>query len=122
MREGSTRVFDSASLLPAPQSEFGGYDDTEPDAETYIRRMHWGAFQVVMENVPRAPNLPWQPEYPPLVLQTYQYYSTLHWELAPYLHSYDELAYRTGAPIYRDDDSATYTTQLGAEILVRYVT
>lgn len=121
MREGIRRVFDSASLMPLPFNEFSGFATSSPDAETYIRRMHFGAFQPVMENVPKGAQ-PWDARYPSRVMEAYRYYATLHRELAPYLYSYQQEAYETQAPIFRNMNPANYSAQLGNEIFVRYVT
>lgn len=85
LREGIRRVLASSALLPAPFNEFTGYSFRTPDSETYIRRLHWGAFQPIMENDSLPKNgVPWDSQYSPQVLQAYQYYSTLHWELVPF--------------------------------------
>jgi alpha-glucosidase (family GH31 glycosyl hydrolase) len=75
-----------------------------------------------MDNSPAQKDFPWQPEFSPQVLEMYQYYSMLHWELAPYLHSYDEAAYETNSPIFRHMDAGNYETGLGNEIFARYIT
>jgi alpha-glucosidase (family GH31 glycosyl hydrolase) len=121
MITGIRRVFDTTHLMPLPYNEFSGFSNNPPDAETYIRRMHWGAMQPVMENVPKTKQ-PWDSIFPPQVMQVYQYYSTLHRELAPYLGSYDRAAYETKTPILRNMNSARFTAQLGDEIFVKYVT
>ncbi|MCC7165184.1 MAG: hypothetical protein IT331_21980 [Anaerolineae bacterium] len=121
MITGIRRVFETAALMPLPYNEFSGFSNQHPDAETYVRRMHWGAMQPVMENVPKTVQ-PWSSVYPPELMQTYRYYSTLHRELAPYLHSYDRHASETKTPILRNWNSARFTAQLGDEIFVKYVT
>ncbi len=123
LQEGIRRVFATASLVPAPFNEFTGYADNPPDAETYIRRMQWGAYQPVMENdnLPVSA-YPWDSHYPPQVMQAYQYYSTLHWELVPFLHTYDELAYLNNWSIFQQADAAHFSTMLGREIFVQYIT
>lgn len=121
MITGIRRVFQTTPLMPLPYNEFSGFSNQHPDAETYIRRMHWGAMQPVMENVPKA-NQPWDPIYPPELMQVYRYYSTLHRELAPYLHSYDQAASETKTPILRNTNGSRMTAQLGNEIFVKYVT
>lgn len=123
LREGIEHVFSTTALIPAPYNEFTAYDRTDPDAETLIRRMHWGAFQAVMENAPAlASTFPWDPHYPSNVMQLYQYYATLHWELIPYLHSYDQMSQETGIAILHDVDAAHDSAMLGDEIFVQYVT
>ncbi len=123
MQEGIRRVMAVSSLLPAPFNEFTGYAMRVPDTETYYRRIHWGALQTVMENDSLPKNgVPWDPQYPPQLLQSYQYYATLHWELVPYLHSYDELAYRDNTRIFWQPNAGNYSTGLGREIFVQYVT
>lgn len=121
MITGIRRVFNTTTLMPLPYNEFSGFSNQHPDAETYIRRMHWGALQPVMENVPKTTQ-PWDPLYPPELMQSYRYYSTLHRELAPYLHSYDRAASETKTPILRNMNGARFTAQLGNEIFVKYVT
>lgn len=123
MREGIRRVFAASSILPAPFNEFTGYAFRVPDTETYFRRLHWGAFQPIMENDSLAKNaVPWDPQYPPTLLRSYQYYSTLHWELVPFFHTYDQLAYQNNSPIFSQPNPAQFSTILGREIFVQYVT
>ncbi len=123
MREGIRRVLSTANLLPAPFNELTGYAMRAPDGETYARRIHWGALQPVMENDNLPKNaVPWDPQYPPQVLASYRYYATLHWELVPYFHSYDQLAYRNNSPIFQQTNAARYSTGLGKELFVQYVT
>lgn len=121
LQAGILRVFDTNLLMPLAFNEFSGYANTPPDAETYIRRMQWGAFQPVMENVPKGAQ-PWDPRFPPQVMQAYRYYATLHAELQPYLHSYDQAAFETKTPIFRDMNSRQYSARLGNEFFVKYVT
>ncbi len=123
LQEGIRRVFATAPLVPAPFNEFTGYADKPPDAETYIRRMQWGAFQPVMENdnLPVSA-YPWDSHYPPQVMQAYQFYTTLHWELVPFLHTYDELAYLNNWSVFQQTDAAHFSAVLGREILVQYIT
>lgn len=121
MKTGIERVFATSLLMPMPYNEFSGFHKTAPDSETYIRRMHWGAFQPLMENVPLTKQ-PWSPSYSPQVMRAYRYYATLHAELAPYLHSYDQAASETKTPIFRSTNSSSYQAQLGNEFFVKYVT
>jgi LysM repeat protein len=123
MREGIKRVLGMASVLPAPFNEFTGYSFRTPDSETYIRRLHWGAFQPIMENDPLPKNaVPWDPQYTPQVLASYRYYSTLHWQLQPFFHTYDQLAYQNNTPILVQPNAAKYSTGIGREFFVQYVT
>lgn len=123
MQEAIRRVLASASILPAPFSEFTGYAMRVPDPETYARRIHWGALQPVMENDSLPKNaVPWDPQYPPQILHSYQYYSTLHWELVPFFHTYDQLAYLNGISIFLQPNTGRFSTALGREIFVQYVT
>jgi LysM repeat protein len=123
MRDGIRRVLAASTILPAPFNEFTGYAFRTPDSEIYIRRMHWGAFQPIMENDPLPKNaVPWDPQYTPQVLQSYQYYSTLHWELAPYFHTYDQLAYQNNTPIFVQPNASQYSTGIGKEFFVQYIT
>jgi len=121
MKTGIKRVFATAPLMPLPYNEFSGFANSAPDSETYIRRMHWGAFQPVMENVPYGKQ-PWDPSFSPQVMQVYRYYATLHKELEPYLHSYDQQAFEDKTPLFRDMNAARYSTRLGNEFFVQYVT
>ncbi len=121
MKIGISRVFDTTGFMSLPYNEFSGFNATPPDAVTYMRRMHWGAFQPVMENVPKGAQ-PWDPMYGPAVMLTYQYYATLHAELLPYLHSYDQGAFETQTPILRNTNTAKFSAQLGNEFWVQYVT
>lgn len=123
MEIGIERVFDTNQIMPLAYNEFSGYGSVGPDAETLIRRFHWGAFQPVMEDVPEqgAPE-PWDPRYPPEVMALYQYYANLHAELVPYLHSYDQAAYEAHAPIFRNISQKHDSAQLGNEFFVQFVT
>ena len=121
MQTGIKRVFRTTPFMPLPYNELSGFAGTPPDSETYIRRMHWGAFQPVMENVPKGKQ-PWDPIFSSQVMQMYRYYGTLHRELEPYLHTYDQLAFETQEPILRDTDTNRYSARLGSEIFVQYIT
>jgi hypothetical protein len=126
MRIGIERVFSKRSLLPAPFNEFTGYDGQNPPTEeAYFRRLHWGAMQMVMEQDCVWDCDPWGSRYAtysPALLSAYRYYSWLHTELVPYLHSYDYQMYETGQPVFRESDATRYTTRLGDELFVAYVT
>ncbi len=123
LRKGIERVFSMADTLPAPFNEFTGYDGYfRPDEETFYRRIHFGAMQVVMDHSPWLHASPWNPVYSASLLDDYRKFAWLHRELVPYLHSYDWNAYETGEPILRDVDANKYTTRLGEEIFVAYVT
>lgn len=121
MKTGIKRVFKTTPFMPLPYNELSGFAKAPPDSETYIRRMHWGAFQPVMENVPLTKQ-PWDPIFSPQVMQAYRYYGTLHRELEPYLHSYDQLAFQEQEPIFRDTAASRFSARLGNEIFVQYVT
>lgn len=121
MQMGIQRVFETTQFMPLAYNELSGFSNKSPDAETWIRRMHWGAFQPVMENVPKVTQ-PWDKRYPAQVMEVYRYYANLHRELAPYLHSNDRAAFETKTPIFRNIDSANFSAQLGSEFFVRYVT
>ena len=123
LREGIRRVLTASAWLPAAFNEFTGYAMRVPDTETYVRRMQWGAFQPIMENDSLPKNaVPWDPQYPPQVLSSYQYYATLHWELVPFFHTYDELAYRDNRPVFQQPNPGAFSTILGKEFFVQYVT
>ncbi len=121
MQTGIKRVFRTARLMPLPYNELSGFAKAPPDSETYIRRLHWGALQPVMENVPWGKQ-PWDPIFSPQVMQVYRYYGTLHRELEPYLRTYDQLAFETHEPILRETNNARYTAQLGADIFTQFIT
>lgn len=121
MQEGIRRIFDSTAFIPLAFNEFSGFSSTPPDSETYIRRSHFGAFQPVMENVAKKFQ-PWDKVFDPAVMEAYRYYSNLHWELIPYLHSYDQAAYEMYTPIFRDMNTARFSTRVGNEFFVKYVT
>lgn len=126
LRIGIQRVFSKRALLAAPFNEFTGYDlQAAPTEEAYFRRLHWGAMQMVMEQDCVWDCDPWGSRYgaySPALLDSYRYYSWLHAELAPYLYSYDYQMYETGQPVFRDSDAGAYTTRLGDELFVAYVT
>lgn len=122
LQEGIQRVFAKSTLLPAPYNEFTGYGSPAPDEETMFRRIHFGALQPVMAHEPRASADPWSAQYSPGLLADYRYYAWLHRELIPYFYSYDYNAYQTGQPIFRNTDSVNFTTNLGDELFVAYVT
>jgi len=122
MRTGIERVLSLASTLPAPFNEFTGYDATQADEETYFRRIHWGAMQPVMDHSPYQHASPWEPIYGRALLEDYRYFSWLHHELVPYLHSYDWQAFETGLPILREPDAVNYTTKVGDELFAAFVT
>lgn len=122
-KTGVERVFSLANTLPAPFNEFTGYDAyNRPDEETFFRRIHFGAMQVVMDHSPWLHASPWNAVYSQALLDDYRYFAWLHRELGPYLHSYDWNAYETGEPIFRGADATAYTTKIGDEIFVAYVT
>jgi alpha-glucosidase (family GH31 glycosyl hydrolase) len=121
MQTGIKRVFHTTPFMPLPYNELSGFNGNPPDSETYIRRMHWGAFQPVMENVPKTKQ-PWDAIFTPQVMQAYAYYGTLHRELEPYLHTYDQIAFEQHEPIFRDTNASRYSARLGDEFFVQYVT
>jgi hypothetical protein len=126
MRAAIERVFAKSTLLPAPFSEFTGYDShAVPSEEAYFRRLHWGAMQMVMDQDCARDCDPWgsrTASYSQALLSAFRRYSWLHAELVPYLHSYDYQMYETGSPVFRDSDPAGYTTRLGDELFAAYVT
>lgn len=122
MRKKIRSVFHTAAFVPAAYSEYPGYDGPVPDSNVFTRRLHWGALQVVMEDDTTAPPTPYKLSYWPQVEAAYQYYYTLHWELVPYLHSYDQTAFEINTPILHNSDVKKYSTLVGDEIFVNYVT
>jgi hypothetical protein len=127
MAEGIRRVFDGAAVLPAPFNEFLGFQsfpnpgEGPPTLGQYYRRLHFGAMQVVMDNSPYENLDPWRPEWDVRLIAAYRYYAWLHYELVPYLHSYDREAYELGTPIFRSADPDHFSTMLGNELFVNYV-
>jgi hypothetical protein len=123
LKEGIRRVLSLADVLPAPFNELTGYSSDRPDEETFYRRIHFGAMQVVMDHSPDENASPWNTSYySDNLLRDYRYFAWLHKELVPYLHSYDWNAYETGEPILRGADAGAFTTRIGEEIFVAYVT
>ncbi|MGB8647672.1 MAG: TIM-barrel domain-containing protein [Anaerolineae bacterium] len=122
MRSKVRNVMNTAKLVPAAFSEFPGYNGPVPTAEIYTRRLHWGAFQVLMEDDTQRSFFPWNTPALASTLPAYRYYTTLHRELVPYLYSYDEAAYETNTPILRNSNTLQFSTQIGQEIFVKYVT
>ena len=125
LREGIRRVFEYSDVLPAPFNEFTAYEYKQkirPDEETFFRRLHFGAMQVVMAHTPFLHCDPWADGYSPDLLKTYRYWSWVHWELAPYLYSYLYNAYETNQPVLREPNSKDYSVKLGDEFFVKYIT
>jgi hypothetical protein len=123
MQEGIRRMLSLADVLPAPFNEFTGYWSDRPDEETFFRRIHFGAMQVVMDHSPQQNASPWDTtHYSDALLKDYRDFAWLHKELVPYLHSYDWNAYETGQPILREADAEAFTTKIGEELFVAYVT
>jgi hypothetical protein len=127
MQVGIRRVFEKGHLLAAPYNEFTSYDGSHsPDEETYYRRVHFGALQMVMDNSPWMAANPW--EVSPGLLTAYRYYSWLHIELIPYLFSYDYAMYETDESVFRESHATAEgvvpfeaSTLLGNEVFVAYV-
>jgi len=126
MRAGIKRLFEVAPLLPCPYNEFTAYaykNNETPDEETYYRRIHYGCFQAVMANNPYANTDPWGIKYSPELIPNYRYYSWLHKQLIPYFYSYAyNMHENPNQPLYRECDANSYSTKLGEEIFVAYVT
>jgi len=122
LKVGIERVFSLADVLPAPFNEFTAFDWAQADEETYFRRIHWGAMQPVMDHSPWQHASPWEPIYSPALVVDYRYFSWLHLELGPYLHSYDWQAFETNQPILREPDAVNYTTKIGEELFAAFVT
>jgi len=129
LQTGIQRVFAQSVNIPAPYNEFTGYDGNPPDKETYLRRLHFGALQVVMHHITINPAEPWLALYatdttaPGIdLVERYRFWSWIHTELAPYLYSYEWDNLENGDPIFRNPDANSYSTQLGNEIFVAYVT
>src|SRR5581483_2968780 len=79
--------------------------------------------QLVMDHSPSQNARPWDTTYYSAdLLKDYRYFAWLHKELVAYLHSYDWNAYETGQPIFRDFDANAFTTKIGEELFVAYVT
>jgi hypothetical protein len=124
LQEGIRRVFAKSPFLAAPFNEFTSYDrDSIPDEAQYVRRLHWGALQAVMAQTPWHNADPWRAEYSSQLVGYYRYYAWLHWELVPYLYSYAyNMHEHPGEPVFRQPDAASFTTRLGDELFVAYVT
>ncbi len=122
LKTGIERVFSLADTLPAPFNEFTAFDLAQADEETYFRRIHWGALQPVMDHSPWQHASPWEPGYDAALLEDYRYFSWLHLELVPYLHSYDWQAFETNQPIFREPDAVRFTTKIGEELFAAFVT
>jgi len=125
MQEGFTRVIAKAGYMPAPFNEFTGYayeNPGAPDEETFIRRLHYGAFQPIMAHTPYGNSDPWRPEYSPALLTAFRYYTWLHKELGPYFLSYAIRMHQTPTlPVLRAGPGS-YTLRVGNEIFVPLVT
>jgi hypothetical protein len=125
MKEGFTRVMAKAGLMPAPYNEFTGYayqNQGAPDEETFIRRLHWGAFQPIMAHTPYGNSDPWRPEYSPALLTAFRYYTWLHKELGPYFLSYAIRMHQTPSQRVLRPGPGSYTLRVGNEFFVPLVT
>ena len=125
MREGITRVLAKVRYLPAPYNELTGYayqNPGAPDEETYYRRLHFGAFQLVMAHTPYGNSDPWRPEYGPGLLNAYRYYAWLHKELGPYFMSYAIRMHEEPARAVIRRGPSAYSMRIGNEIFVPFVT
>ncbi|MEO8500170.1 MAG: hypothetical protein ABI565_04590 [Vicinamibacteria bacterium] len=125
MREGITRILAKSVYLPAPYNEVTGYayqNPGAPDEETYYRRLHFGAFQMVMAHTPYANADPWRPEYGPGLLGAYRYYAWVHKELGPYFLSYAIRMHEDPRRRVVRPGPAAYTMRVGNEIFVPLVT
>lgn len=125
MREGFTRVIAKAGYLPAPYNEFTGYayrNPGAPDEETFIRRLHFGAFQPIMAHTPYGNSDPWRPGYSPALLTAFRYYVWLHKELGPYFLSYAIRMHQTPTLRVLRAGPGSYTLRVGNEIFVPLVT
>jgi hypothetical protein len=118
LREGIRRVYEKTSVVAA-FNEFTAFEGTQVEEETFFRRLHWGALQLVMDNSPAAVADPWS--YSPALLESYRRYAWLHAELVPYLHSYDWRRYETGEPVLRQGDPTRFSHRLGDEIFAAFV-
>ncbi len=125
MREGFKRIVAKSEFLPAPYNEFTGYafqNPDPPDEETFIRRLHFGAFQPVMAHTPYANSDPWRPEYSAALLRAFRYYTWLHKELGPYFLSYAIRMHESpDLPVIRAGPGS-YTLSVGNEIFAPLVT
>ena len=125
MREGISRVFEKARLLPAPVNELTAYDyenRATPDEETFYRRIHWGAFQPIMAHTPFSNSDPWRPEYDGDLLVAYRYWAWLHKELTPYFLSYARRMYEQPELTVIQPGPGPYSMRVGDEIFVPFVT
>jgi hypothetical protein len=125
LREGITRVLAKSVYLPAPYNELTGYaylNPGAPDEETYYRRLHFGAFQLVMAHTPYGNADPWRSEYGPGLTTAYRYWAWLHKELGPYFLSYAiRMHEEPGRRVIRAGPSA-YSMRIGNELFVPLIT
>jgi len=128
---GIQRVLTESTLIPAPYNEFTGYDGNPTclTEETYLRRLHFGAMQVIMHHVQEIECDPWDsiyssdPTAPGIdLVERYRFWAWFHRELVPYLYSYEWQANETGNPIFINPDITNLSTQLGNELFAAYVT
>lgn len=119
------RLFSVATLMPAPYSEFTGYDlsNRALNDETYYRRLHFGAFQVIMSHTPFNNFDPWVRS--PALMNQYRKMFWAHKELVPFFHSYTmAMHYLPGQPsVFRNPGLYGPTSvMLGNEFYVQYIT
>ena len=125
LKEGVARLLEKSLLIPAPLNELTAYDyqsRTAPERNTFIRRLHWGAFQPIMAHTPFMNSDPWQPRYDPELMAAYRHYAWLHKELTPYFLSYARRMHeQADQPVIRPGPSPD-TMRVGDEIFVPIVT
>jgi hypothetical protein len=125
LKDGIARLLEKARLIPAPLNELTAYDyetRTAPERETYVRRLHWGAFQPIMAHTPFMNSDPWRPDYDSDLVAAYRQYAWLHKELTPYFLSYARRMHeQPDQPLIRPGPAAD-SMLVGEEIFVQVVT
>lgn len=118
LQEGIRRVYAKTPFVGA-FNEFTAFEYETVEEETYFRRIHWGALQLVMDHSPSMPVDPW--DYSTELLRSFRDHAWLHAELTPYLHSYDWRHYETGEPVLRGMNPERFSHRLGDEIFAAFV-
>jgi alpha-glucosidase (family GH31 glycosyl hydrolase) len=100
--------------------EIGGYYKAVPTKNSLIRYAQFGAMTSFMENGGSngglAQHLPWY--WDAQTIAIYQYFATLHSELAPYNFSYGVEAHLAGVSALRNADTVQFQHLLGDQLLV----
>ena len=101
-------------------SDIGGYrsDDTQAgrDEFSFLRWAQLGALNPIMENGGSGNHFPWR--FSNEAIEIYRDFTTLHYELLPYLMDAGTEAFAQGRSTMTFTDKATYTYLLGDDIFV----